>query len=267
MTSGSIQRIKVDATNPGQFFACCGLVELAEFVWRIDLISWFDEEGFCISAANGEPNPQSLEQLLAKISELPISQIEPEDEGASPLSLGDGGLRLDWWRGSSSGGQSLKTWAGSQSGFRIALAMQKALPRSEAVTCLSFSKVVYDPAEPSKKVEPFYFDARRGARPFSRDIGFAPDALQMTTPAFAAVEFLCLVGLQRCRPMPLGESRIFDYFTWSEPLPTNVLQVAVCGLLPAVRARSYRFENAFRTDQRKHKAFSPAMPHRGSKHE
>jgi CRISPR-associated protein Csx14 len=26
-------RIKVDPTNPGQFFACCGLLELADRLW------------------------------------------------------------------------------------------------------------------------------------------------------------------------------------------------------------------------------------------
>ena len=27
-------RITVDPTNPGQFFACCGLLELADRLWR-----------------------------------------------------------------------------------------------------------------------------------------------------------------------------------------------------------------------------------------
>jgi len=26
-------RIRVDPTNPGQFFACCGLLELADRLW------------------------------------------------------------------------------------------------------------------------------------------------------------------------------------------------------------------------------------------
>ena len=26
-------RVKVDPTNPGQFFACCGLLELADRLW------------------------------------------------------------------------------------------------------------------------------------------------------------------------------------------------------------------------------------------
>lgn len=256
-------RVQVDVTNPGQFFACCGLLELAERMWQSNLRSWFAEGFFFVAVEDGSPCPETLDVLLNRLSELLLKQLEPEDEGASPIQVSVGnGLHLDWWQDSIAGGQGLKTWAGSQNGFRIATAMQKAVGNSTTgpEDHLGFSTVVYDPAAPTKKVEPFYFDARRGARPFARDIGFSPDALQMTTPAFPAVEFLCLVGLQRCRPQPTERARVFDYFIWRTPLPTSALPAAVCGLLPAVGAQGYRFENAFRTDQRKHKAFSPAVP-------
>src|SRR6185369_2877466 len=55
-------------------------------------------------------------------------------------------------------------------------------------------------------------------------------------------------------------ARVYDYFTWSEPLAPPLLPAAVSGLLPCVGARGYRFENWFRTGQRKHKAFRPAIP-------
>lgn len=81
----------------------------------------------------------------------------------------------------------------------------------------------------------------------------------MTTAAYPAVEFLCLVGLQRFRPLPVpGNRRVFKYHTWAIPLETSIASSAVCGWLPQVRSRGFRFENAFRTDQRKHKAFTPA---------
>ena len=33
-------RVKVDVTNPGQFFACCGLLELADRLWKINEKWW-----------------------------------------------------------------------------------------------------------------------------------------------------------------------------------------------------------------------------------
>jgi len=40
--------VPVDLTNPGQFFACCGLLELAS---RIDehALGWFDGSKYCLS--------------------------------------------------------------------------------------------------------------------------------------------------------------------------------------------------------------------------
>jgi CRISPR-associated protein Csx14 len=36
--------VHVDPTNPGQFFACCGLLELADRLWQ-GAEGWFDKGG------------------------------------------------------------------------------------------------------------------------------------------------------------------------------------------------------------------------------
>ena len=82
----------------------------------------------------------------------------------------------------------------------------------------------------------------------------------MTTQAYPAAEFLCLVGLQRFRPALTEERRVFDYHLWFQPLPTDVAPVAACGMITSLKLRAFRFSNAFRTDQKKHKAFLPATP-------
>jgi hypothetical protein len=63
----------------------------------------------------------------------------------------------------------------------------------------------------------------------SRDVGFSPNDLHMTTSAFPAVELLCLVGLQRCRPLKTNEPRMFEYYTWTGPLvpPIRVGDAAI----------------------------------------
>jgi len=142
---------------------------------------------------------------------------------------------------------------------RIARAMQHAihnLPDSKRL--FDYAAVVYAPDRPKKKVEPYYFDSRRGCNARSIDIGFAPDALKMKSAAFPAVELLCLIGLQRCRPFPTKQRRVFEYRVWQQPLPVNLASVAVVGALPGILCDVYQFECAFRTDQRKHKAFLPA---------
>lgn len=273
--------VNVDVTNPGQFFACCGLLELAHRLWP-GAEGWFEAATgrFGISATEGSPSLQVLLSTLKRCTwtdgnaesndEDAGSDDDDTDEKAAPLLLGQPlGLLLDWYADQSN--KDLKPWAGSMSVKRIFPAMKGAIDES-CRDPFAQSGIVYDPvaqgssggspkrrrAPRPKKREPFYFDARRGASATARDIGFMPDALKMTTEAYPAVEALCLVGLQRFRPAPTNAQRVFEYCTWSIPLPPALAAVAVCGKLPGVGAVRYRFENTFRTDQRKHKGFLPA---------
>ena len=114
----------------------------------------------------------------------------------------------------------MKVWAGTMENVRIARAMQHAMRHERFLgpDLFDVGVIAYDPDNPTKKVEPFYFDARRGPNAHSRDVGFSPNDLQMTTTAFPAVEFLCLVGLQRCLPARTERPRVFDYYSWIPPL-------------------------------------------------
>ena len=252
--------VRVDQTNPGQFFACCGLLEMADRLWR-GAEGTFTDQVFSIRPArdqsHGEP---AFADLMSAIAAASLRQVDIEDDTSSPIAIdAPFALRIDWWRDDRSAGQ-LKVWAGRMSSIRIARAMQNAVRSPECKTGRLFdhATVVYDADEPDKKVEPFYFDARRGANARALDVGFMPDALNMTTAAYPAVEFLALIGLQRCRPAPTATRRVFEYATWAAPLPPALAAVAAAGLLPHTGERIFRFESAFRTDQRKHKAFAPA---------
>jgi CRISPR-associated protein Csb3 len=245
--------VRVDLTNPGQFFACCGLLELADRLWP-GAEGCFDREGFCIWTAG------SLGELIDTITRAALYPLDPNDELSSPIRVGEPfELTLDWWTNKLTGGKQLKVWAGSMRGLRIARAMQQAIagaPHTDRI--FDYGVVVHDPDNPRKKVEPYYFDSRRGSNARALDIGFACDSVKMTTPAFPAVEFLCLAGLQRFRPATTDQRRVFKYFPWHQPLPTIIAAAAASGAISYASADGYRFENAFRTDQKKHKSFLPA---------
>jgi CRISPR-associated protein Csx14 len=250
-------RINVDITNPGQFFACCGLLELADRLWP-GAEGWFDGDKFCINAGD------VLTVLMRAVAVADVIQLDPNDDTSSAIEIGAPfrSLRVDWWQDARSGGKQLKVWAGTMESFRIARAMQGAL-RAEQFAMeglLDVGMVVYDPENHAKKVEPFYFDARRGPNAHSRDVGFSPNDLQLTTTAFPAVEFLCLVGLQRCLPAATGHPRVYDYFSWPVPTLPELLRPIVAGELLLEGDKRFRFENWYRTGQRKHKAFRSAIP-------
>jgi hypothetical protein len=313
--SNSMIRVRADPANPGQFFACCGLLELADRLWG-GVEGWHAarEPFFCLkipgtknrsvaelvqevthAGLQGELSPaleqerQTIESKRRRLKREGKALTEEEENRRKELGtlLREGiiviptpfNLRLDWWQGE--GDDIPKTWAGSQQVLRIAQAALDALPGAFTTERpFDYCCVLRPPREDTEasgaesdragrartdgtkggKVEPFYFDARRGASALPIDIGFSPDSLSMISGAYPAVEFLCLVGLQRFRPALGSAARVFRYYTWTWPLAASVASLAACGLLSHVGGKGFRFENAFRTDQRKHKAFTAGTP-------
>jgi CRISPR-associated endonuclease/helicase Cas3 len=253
--------VNVDATNPGQFFACCGLLELADRLWP-GAEGWFamNDRKFVLETGG------DLTELVRAVSTTELALLDEDDIYSGRLTIGKPfrPLTLDWWHelGGRSDSKDLKVWAGTMESYGIARAMQNAIRDAKFLdpNLFDVGVIAYDPVDPTKKKEPYYYDARRGPNAHSRDVGFSPNDLSLTTTAFPAVELLCLVGLQRCLPAKTDKSRFYDYFTWTEPLTPSVLPAAVSGMLSHVSARGYRFENWFRTGQRKHKAFRSAIP-------
>jgi CRISPR-associated protein Csb3 len=245
-------RLDVDLTNPGQFFGCCGVFELAHRIWP-GVTAHFEDPHFIVSDGD-------LEELVMKTACAPLETLEPSNQTSSALLLADPfDLRLDWWKLE----RGLKTWAGRMSVDRIASSLQRDLPNTLRNGFFDDGHVVV--GADGKKVEPYYFDGRRGATSLPLDVGFSADALSLETVAFSATEFFTLVGLQRFRPFEM-KLRVYRYRAWRAPLPVTLAALAASATLPD-HGPLFQFESAFRTDQRKHKAFTPAIPVHGDGHE
>jgi hypothetical protein len=255
-------RVSIDPTNPGQFFACCGLLELANRLWQ-GAEGWFDNGEFRLAPLEGDGG--TLEELLGAVLDVELAALQPDEPTTSPLLLGGPfELRLDWWFDDRAGGSAFKTWAGQQKVVSIAGAMHHALRRSIPLgpKLFQLAESIPDPDEPKKSVAPFYFDARRAAGALNLDIGFSTDAQKIETLSFPSVEFLCLVGLQRFRPRP-NDDRTFTYFTWTRLTPLEPLIAApvACGAVSVPNSQGYSFRLLFRTKYLK--GFLPATPTRG----
>lgn len=279
--------VPVDVTNPGQFFACCGLLELAQRLWP-GAEGWFstDTMVFNICAAD---TPCSLKEVVERLAgaelEGDLSQEErnelhelegkkrrhgqerqqlskEEEERRStlgkrqregPVRFGDPvNLRVGWWEEDDE--DVPKTFAGRQEVFRMVRAMREAIRNAVAeIHPLAYRCLLKD--EKGSKVEPFYFDAQRFAH--SLDVGFSLDKQEETIQASAAplTEMLAFIGLQRFRPQPTeGNKRTFEYFTWNQPLGVTAAAVA-CGAVPVVGRRGFRFRLQYRDDKKRYKAF------------
>lgn len=252
--------VNVDPTNPGQFFACCGLLELADRLWP-GAEGWFASDGRRFHVACGE---QTLAEFIHAIATAPLVHLAPEDPYSSPIRFGEPfrELDIDWWVYDQTGARDLKVWAGTMESFGIARAMQHAMQDNcfHSSDVLNIGMVVTNPDEPSKKKEPFYFDSRRSPNAHSLDVGFSVNDLGVTSIAHPAVELLCLVGLQVARPSYTSQKRVYDYSLWFVPLSSNLMLAAATGQLKSLNSQVFRFENWFRTGQKKHKAFRSSIP-------
>ncbi len=235
--------IPVDLSNPGQFFACCGLLELADRLWP-DAMGWFENAQFMIVSND---TACKIDALLCALASAGVDQLDGDDDATSPLRLKlteSKCLRLDWWQDEAAGGKNLKTWAGQQSGPNIFRLMLKAAGRAPPKAPLDYADAIFDSKDGKqnkKTISPFYFDARRAGT--ALDAGFSADEQQMSVRDFPAVEALALVGLQRFRPR-VDESTSptsLVYTPWPQPLAPASAQCIVCGALVLPSCQRYRF--------------------------
>ena len=84
-------RLDVDLTNPGQFFGCCGVFELAQRLWP-RASAHFEGAHFVVSDGD-------LEALVTKTAQTPLEVLEPTNQTSSALRLAEPfDMRIDWWK-------------------------------------------------------------------------------------------------------------------------------------------------------------------------
>ncbi len=286
--------VNVDVTNPGQFFACCGLLELAHRLWP-GAEAWFDlgKNEFRLVVPSDEA---TFAELIDRIGRCAIEGLTAEEQTKldelekekrklrkenrklsdaeerrrielgrqareGRLFLKDFCLTLDWWQQDG----TPATWAGRQEIGKIARAARDGIAQCMKRGCalndilnwqlvLRMRREYQSRSGLDKKVEPFYFDARRYVHPL--DEGFSLDVQGAETAADPATEFLCLIGLQRFRPRPSSSSKwAFEYCTWGHPLAVQQAAAVTACLVKLPGNRRFCFTMQFRDDQKRYKAF------------
>lgn len=193
--------INVDVTNPGQFFACCGLLELAHRLW-LGVEGMFEEGGEIFTVYSPNDPSVSLQQLVQGMIQCKISgltateqqerealeaeknqlkkenkQLSEEKEKrrkelgtmarAGAISLGDPfGLDLNWWQTSDEEVNTPKTWAGLQEIHKVARAAQDTFARIDDLRELfNHRAVLRMPKEYAKNAN----DQKKAVEPFYFD--------------------------------------------------------------------------------------------------
>ena len=241
-------RINVDSTNPGQFFACCGLLELADRL-SPGAEGWFENGEFCVTSS------KTLRELVfALIANPPTEVTRIECNGLevkpiiAPLTLFfDGGtilpFTLDAWtkiqlvKGvpTVTANPPWNFWSGQQTSKSIWLGLRKELgAQLGKLTEDDFANLFSHRCFQKGR---FGFDP--GPAWNALDVGFSPNEQGIEVESSAAVDLLAAFGLQRFRPVMGDDRASFDYLTWSIPLSPSIAVAAMCGAL--VDSSSCRF--------------------------
>jgi hypothetical protein len=240
---GASLSVRVDVTNPGQFFACCGLLEVAHRLWRKGGVeSWFADSRFWLARTDGQP--ASMAELVNAVIECDRQPVPIDDRKTDPIQLGDPiGIQLDWWRQRDGSTNLFKTWAANATSLQMFTKWQAPLRRGLGSINAQAEDMLY------------LSDRVQGSYGFDSDLGW--DALTVgfslnehsdlrRLPTRPAVELFGAIGLQRFFPNFDERAQSVCYSAWHLPLTAPVARAAVLGLVPSVTLHRLRTRFVYR---------------------
>lgn len=233
-------RVRVNLRNPGEFLACCGLLEVAHRTITTGKppVGYFEGSQFNLSGSE-----HSIADLLSRlVSEDPVVvESNGSSDAIAALALRTLGLRLDWWR--QPGGSKepwrktpFKLWAGQQTSMTVWAALCDATRE-----LIASDSIVTDRPFSSRAMLTGRFGFDPGAAWNALDAGFSPNEQDYHVASAPVAELLAAVGIQRVRPMPTDDRDEFEYVAWTTPLAATVVPAGACGCIPDPHARRFRF--------------------------
>jgi len=243
-------RVPFDPLNPGQFFACCGLFDLAAH-HDPEACAWFEGDELlprrALFVISGRALPE-LKVILTALREAGVERLEHAEESIRPIALHIAGrrLELDWWLDEfRQETTNLKCWAGQVTTTKL---FQELLPLlSEDVD----EKTLMTAAAMTKSK--FGIDPRSAWN--ALDFGYSPNEHNKDAATYPAVEILGAIGLQAFRPQAEQRDRVY-YNLWEIPLPLAVARLAGTEGWKGLPLRRYSYSILKRGQS--YKYFSPA---------
>jgi CRISPR-associated protein Csx14 len=253
--------IPVDLRNPGQVFACLGLMEAAEilcggaragFEWSSNTANFtvladgpqqpiaaaldFIEgatiaELAPVAWAEAAGNPRAVSQLFS--DEFPAAKAENMSLPVVVSGPKEVRFTLTHWTDGSSR-DTFKLYSGNRSAFKVVGDMQLLIRRLLAADRCG---IIADPFSTTCPMGgSFNFDPRGAWNGI--DAGYSPDRLGHSVAASPIVELFAAIGLENCRPAQHSALE-YSYRVWRDLLPPILARCAIASALPGISARSF----------------------------
>ena len=221
--------IETDLHNPGQFFACCGLLYCADRLLT-GSTAHFNDEKFVLHANEIDPALAVMKRLKDCIDSISTDT----DAAESPVHIKDVPVRLDFWHHFDNR-PIIKLFAGRiQSKAPIerwARHFQECCKKGNSPSAWTDFSAVSLPSG---------IDA--STRWTAQDVGFSLEAQSMKEMrTYPLVEFFAHIGLQSYCWHKIRQGR-HEYNTWNAPLPMLVAAPVAAGAIPSLATRRFEFE-------------------------
>jgi CRISPR-associated protein Csx14 len=232
-------RIQFDPCNAAQFYACCGLIELAEIagrptssVFTVDSRRPRQADLILVTEATFELGTlvESLRQAEYRPLPRQVAENPPSKDSIAPAAvvIFNQKLTLDWWLDEfHAKATQLKCWAGQVTTQKLFSELPKLLPKENP----SFSSQAFTSTR-------FGIDPRSAW--VALDLGYSPNEQGQESQTYPIVELLAAFGLQGFRPFG-SRANGFEYHLWSSPLPCAVARLASARPWQGLRTAGYKF--------------------------
>lgn len=222
--------IETNRHNPGQFFACCGLLYCADRLLA-GAAAHFDGDRFVLQA--DDPDPATT---VMKLLESRVGTVDAEtDDADSPVRIGGVPVRLDFWNHFDDR-PAIKLFAGQIRSKalieRWARHIQEFCRKGRGMSAWTDCPVTGLPSG---------IDA--ATRWTAQDVGFSLNEQGMKEiRAYPLVEFFAHIGIQTYCWREVERGRLHAYHTWGAPLPMLVAAPAAAGAIPSMITGRFEFE-------------------------
>lgn len=261
--------INMDPCNPGQYFACCGVLAVVDRL-SSHARAWFDcsdetprKGRFCISTC--EPLGDRLLRVFdgATVSDDPLYG----DAHKNPVVIvtkNVGFFYLDWWLDNDyrNPNARLKNWAGAVKIKEDRFEKWIRNMVAEVTKGISMEEI-FDYSVSGKKINIDPRSAFNG----SLSLGYSPKDMSFHTAVYPYVEFYGAVGLQSNRP-GTKKNGFFSYYIWEEPIPFELAAITT-GNQSHLGTRCFSFQQVKNKELGHNTPFGFAQPHvygNGSSH-